>query len=120
MKLTKVQGTGLNSTQMYAIAVCCEKFNSAFPRNFFFGEKNAGLKEYEKRWGIVSDSIVENDADETKKVLKKIEKVLTGHVMLPDQSFEVITDCLSRMKNSKDETKIFNELIKKVVEKVLA
>ncbi len=87
-------------------------------------EQNISVEEHAARWEIVHVAANEVGFDEIQKVLKKVikayRKVGGGKVLSEQATYEIVKDRLRRSRQSTEETKLFNQFIQAVIEKVKA
>ena len=93
---------------------------------YFFPPKehNISVEEYAARWEIVHVAANEVGFEEIQKVLKKVIKVYRkvggGKVLSEQATYEIVTERLRKSRQATEETKLFNQFIQAVIEKVKA
>ena len=87
-------------------------------------EQNISVEEYAARWEIVHVEANEVGFEEIQKVLKKVIKVYRkvggGKVLSEQATYEIVTERLRKSRQATEETKLFNQFIQAVIEKVKA
>ena len=87
-------------------------------------EQNISVEEYAARWEIVHVEANEVGFEEIQKVLKKVIKVYRkvggGKVLSEQATYEIVTERLRKNRQETEETKLFNQFIQAVIEKVKA
>jgi len=87
-------------------------------------EQNISVEEYAARWEIVHVAANEVGFEEIQKVLKKVitayRKVGDGKVLSEQATYEIVKDRLRKSRQATEETKLFNQFIQAVIEKVKA
>ena len=87
-------------------------------------EQNISVEEYAARWEIVHVAANEVGFEEIQKVLKKVIKVYRkvggGKVLSEQATYEIVTERLRKSRQATEETKLFNQFIQAVIEKVKA
>ena len=93
---------------------------------YFFPPKehSISVEEYAARWEIVHVAANEVGFEEIQKVLKKVIKVYRkvggGKVLSEQATYEIVTERLRKSRQATEETKLFNQFIQAVIEKVKA
>ena len=87
-------------------------------------EQNISVEEHVARWEIVHVAANEVGFEEIQKVLKKLitayRKVDGGKVLSEQATYKLVTEQLSKSRQAKEETRLFNQFIQAVIEKVKA
>ena len=87
-------------------------------------EQKISAEEHAVRWEIVHVAANEVGFEEIQKVLKKVitayRKVGDGKVLSEQATYEIVKDRLRKSRQATEETKLFNQFIQAVIEKVKA